>query len=40
MKNIYGTVKNQPNFNPEDFKQTAKGVANFINIHLLDKCNT
>jgi hypothetical protein len=37
MKLIFQPVKNDPSYNPEDFKQTAKGVANYINLNLMDK---
>jgi hypothetical protein len=30
-------VKNDPAYNPDDFKQTAKGLSNYINLNLLDK---
>lgn len=35
MKIIFHPVKNSPNYNVDDFKQTAKGVANYINLNLL-----
>lgn len=37
MKLIYAPVKNDPNYNPSDFKQTSKGVSNYINLNLLNK---
>lgn len=37
MKLIFQLVKNDPSYNPDDFKQTAKGVSNYINLNLLDK---
>ncbi|EAR88638.1 hypothetical protein TTHERM_00187170 (macronuclear) [Tetrahymena thermophila SB210] len=37
MKLIFQPVKNDPSYNPEDFKQTAKGVSNYINLNLRDK---